>query len=111
MCIYTRLQLSRWKIDRRLIPLLGLLGALEFTDRANLGVARIVGMDRDLVSASCSTSGVDMLTAFQHLNIGTRYSVLSLVYFVPYLMLQVPHVYALDLFLDLVLGNCRPIYS
>ncbi|KAF8729462.1 hypothetical protein AX14_006080 [Amanita brunnescens Koide BX004] len=62
------------QIDLRVIPILGLLCALDFMDRANLGIARVAGMDRDL-----------------HLNVGTRYSVLSLVYFVPYLLLQVSH--------------------
>lgn len=40
---------SRRKVDWRLLPLLGTLYALALIDRTNLGVARIAGMDRDLV--------------------------------------------------------------
>ncbi|KAG6857181.1 hypothetical protein H0H87_008246 [Tephrocybe sp. NHM501043] len=36
-------------VDLRLLPLLGLLYALALIDRSNLGVARIAGMDHDLL--------------------------------------------------------------
>ncbi|KAF8622741.1 hypothetical protein AX15_006831 [Amanita polypyramis BW_CC] len=61
------------QIDLRFIPLLGLLHGLNFIDRTNLGIARIAGLDNNL-----------------HLDIGTRYSTLTLVYFIPYFLLQIP---------------------
>ncbi|PPQ64941.1 hypothetical protein CVT26_015661 [Gymnopilus dilepis] len=61
------------KVDWRVLPLLGTLSALSLIDRSNLGLARTVGMDHDL-----------------HLNIGSRYSVVSCIYFVPYIVLQLP---------------------
>jgi hypothetical protein len=42
---------TRRKVDLWLLPLLGMLYALALIDRTNLGVARIVGMDADLVRA------------------------------------------------------------
>ncbi|KAF8339413.1 major facilitator superfamily domain-containing protein [Amanita rubescens] len=50
------------QIDLRLVYFLGFLCALDFMDRANLGIARVAGMGEDL-----------------HINVGSRYSVLSLV--------------------------------
>ncbi|KAF9464979.1 major facilitator superfamily domain-containing protein [Collybia nuda] len=61
------------KVDWRLLPLLGMLYALALIDRTNLGVARIAGMDRDL-----------------RLSKGIRYSIVSAIYFVPYIVLQLP---------------------
>ncbi|TRM69110.1 major facilitator superfamily domain-containing protein [Schizophyllum amplum] len=61
------------KIDRRILPLLGALYALSLVDRSNLSVARVVGLDVDL-----------------GLSIGARYSIVSFVYFVPYILLQLP---------------------
>ncbi|KAG5651625.1 hypothetical protein H0H81_008002 [Sphagnurus paluster] len=61
------------KIDLRLLPLLGMLYALALIDRTNLGVARIAGMDRDL-----------------KLSIGYRYSIVSALYFIPYIIFQLP---------------------
>ncbi|KAG6920205.1 hypothetical protein DXG01_004974 [Tephrocybe rancida] len=60
-------------VDLRLLPLLGMLYALALIDRTNLGVARIAGMDRDL-----------------GLSIGSRYSIVSALYFVPYIIFQLP---------------------
>ncbi|KAF8911501.1 major facilitator superfamily domain-containing protein [Gymnopilus junonius] len=61
------------KVDWRLLPLLGTLSALSLIDRSNLGLARTVGMDHDL-----------------HLSIGSRYSIVSCIYFVPYIVFQLP---------------------
>ncbi|KAH0588804.1 hypothetical protein H2248_004604 [Termitomyces sp. 'cryptogamus'] len=61
------------KVDIRLLPLLGFLYALALIDRTNLGVARIAGMDRDL-----------------KLYVGSRYSIVSSIYFVPYIIFQLP---------------------
>ncbi|KAF9486022.1 MFS general substrate transporter [Pholiota conissans] len=61
------------KVDWRMLPLLGVLSALSLIDRSNLGLARTAGMDHAL-----------------HLSIGNRYSVVSLIYFVPVVLLQLP---------------------
>ncbi|TEB20276.1 MFS general substrate transporter [Coprinellus micaceus] len=61
------------KIDWRMLPLLGFVYSISLIDRTNLGVARIAGMQQDL-----------------HLDIGERYSIASMVYFPPYILLEVP---------------------
>ncbi|KDR68722.1 hypothetical protein GALMADRAFT_231048 [Galerina marginata CBS 339.88] len=60
-------------IDWRMLPLLGMVYAVALIDRTNLGVARTAGM------------GVDL-----RLDIGERYSIASMVYFFPYILLQIP---------------------
>jgi len=59
------------KVDVRLLPILGLLYAFSLMDRNNLGLARIVGAGEEL-----------------KLNIGSRYSICSLIFFVPYAALE-----------------------
>ncbi|KAH9485504.1 MFS transporter prlL [Psilocybe cubensis] len=61
------------RVDWRMLPLLGTLSALSLVDRSNLGLARIVGMDHAL-----------------HLSVGARYSIVTLIYFIPYIALQLP---------------------
>ncbi|KAL9712047.1 hypothetical protein Ac2012v2_005123 [Leucoagaricus gongylophorus] len=61
------------RIDFRILPLLGLLYAIALIDRTNLSIARTAGMDRDL-----------------ELSKGSRYSIVSFVYFIPYTILQFP---------------------
>ncbi|KAF9012461.1 major facilitator superfamily domain-containing protein [Cyathus striatus] len=61
------------KIDLRMLPLLGLLYAVALVDRTNLGIARIAGMNSDL-----------------KLNVNERYSIASMIYFIPYILLQLP---------------------
>ncbi|KAE9411613.1 MFS general substrate transporter [Gymnopus androsaceus JB14] len=61
------------RIDLRMLPILGLLYSLALIDRTNLGVARIAGMGEDL-----------------ELSVGSRYSLVSCVYFVPYILLELP---------------------
>ncbi|KAF5354929.1 hypothetical protein D9756_005403 [Leucocoprinus leucothites] len=61
------------KIDLRMLPLLGLLYAVALIDRTNLGIARTAGMEEDL-----------------KLGVGDRYSIASMIYFVPYILLQLP---------------------
>lgn len=51
-----------------------------------------------------------MLIVSQHINVGNRYSVLSLVYFISYLLLQVSHT-CIESLSDLSPVNCRAIYS
>ncbi|KAF8161231.1 major facilitator superfamily domain-containing protein [Crassisporium funariophilum] len=60
-------------IDWRMLPLLGLLYAIALIDRTNLGIARTAGMEVDL-----------------KLYIGERYSIASMIYFIPYILLQIP---------------------
>ncbi|KAJ6126798.1 phthalate transporter [Penicillium sp. IBT 18751x] len=61
------------KIDRRLITGLGLLFGISLVDRTNLGNASIAGMQKDL-----------------RLEIGSRYSLVVLIFFVPYVLFQLP---------------------
>ncbi|KAJ3498476.1 hypothetical protein NLJ89_g10215 [Agrocybe chaxingu] len=60
-------------VDLRMLPLLGLLYAVALIDRTNLGIARTAGMDIEL-----------------RLDIGERYSIASMIYFIPYILLQIP---------------------
>ncbi|KAF8972549.1 major facilitator superfamily domain-containing protein [Flammula alnicola] len=60
-------------IDWRMLPLLGLVYSLALIDRTNLGAARTAGMQEDL-----------------RLDIGNRYSIASMIYFFPYILLQIP---------------------
>ncbi|KAG6918548.1 hypothetical protein DXG01_013638 [Tephrocybe rancida] len=60
-------------VDFRMLPLLGLLYAVALIDRTNLGIARIAGMEKDL-----------------KLFVGDRYSIASCLYFIPYILLQLP---------------------
>lgn len=62
-----------WKIDFRLIPILGLMYAINGIDRTNLAVARIAGMEEDL-----------------GINQGERYSIALLIFFIPYFILEIP---------------------
>ncbi|KAI1087127.1 major facilitator superfamily MFS-1 [Rostrohypoxylon terebratum] len=61
-----------WRIDRRLVVLTGLLYCISLMDRANLGAGAVAGMLEDL----------DL--------VGTRYSVVTLVFFVTYIFFQPP---------------------
>ncbi|KAF5335279.1 hypothetical protein D9611_011760 [Ephemerocybe angulata] len=61
------------KIDWRMLPLLGFIYSISLIDRTNLGVARISGMGKDL-----------------NLNVGERFSIASMVYFPPYILLEIP---------------------
>ncbi|KAH9487295.1 putative transporter C11D3.18C [Psilocybe cubensis] len=61
------------RVDWRMLPLLGFLYAVALIDRTNLGIARSAGMAVDL-----------------RLTIGERYSIASMIYFVPYILLEIP---------------------
>ncbi|KAK0241418.1 major facilitator superfamily domain-containing protein [Armillaria nabsnona] len=61
------------RVDLRLLPVLGALYALALIDRSNMGVARIAGMDKAL-----------------ELSLGARYSIVSCIYFIPYILLELP---------------------
>ncbi|KAG6877354.1 hypothetical protein C0993_008252 [Termitomyces sp. T159_Od127] len=60
-------------VDLRILPLLGLIFAVAVVDRINTGVARIAGMEKDL-----------------RLDVGNRYSIVACIYFIPYILLQLP---------------------
>jgi sugar phosphate permease len=61
------------KVDFHLLPPLAFVYAFALIDRSNLGIARVVGMDADL-----------------ELSIGDRFSILSMLFFIPYTLLQIP---------------------
>ncbi|KAK0195772.1 major facilitator superfamily domain-containing protein [Armillaria mellea] len=61
------------RVDLRLLPVLGTLYALALIDRSNMGVARLAGMGKAL-----------------ELSVGARYSIVSCIYFIPYILLELP---------------------
>jgi MFS family permease len=61
------------RVDLRLLPLLGLLYSFSLIDRTNLASARQVGMAKDL-----------------KLLVGDRYSIVSCLFFVPFVLFQIP---------------------
>jgi sugar phosphate permease len=61
------------KVDWRLIPILGLLYSVAGLDRVNLSNARVAGMNTDL-----------------RFDIGDRYSIALLVFFVTYFLFELP---------------------
>ncbi|KAJ8488534.1 hypothetical protein ONZ45_g13922 [Pleurotus djamor] len=60
-------------VDLRLLPLLSIVYAIALIDRINLGVARTAGMGEDL-----------------KLTVGARYSIVTCLYFIPYILGQLP---------------------
>jgi MFS family permease len=60
------------RIDRRLVMTLGLMYCVSLMDRTNLGLAAIGGMAVDL----------DL--------VGNRYSLITLIFFIPYILFQPP---------------------
>ncbi|KAJ7188091.1 major facilitator superfamily domain-containing protein [Mycena filopes] len=61
------------RVDWRLLPLMSALYAIALIDRTNLSVSRTAGMAVDL-----------------DLTVSNRYSVVSCLYFVPYILFQLP---------------------
>lgn len=61
------------RIDRRLLPMLGVLYSIALIDRVNISAARISGMEEDL-----------------RLDIGNRYTVALVVFFPPYFLFELP---------------------
>lgn len=61
-----------WRIDKRLVLTLGCMYAVSLMDRTNTGIAVVAGM------------GVDLILT------GNRYSVMVLVFFITYVLLQPP---------------------
>ncbi|KAI2433615.1 hypothetical protein LOZ19_005422, partial [Ophidiomyces ophidiicola] len=68
-----RLRKIYLKVDLRLIPILGALYAISGIDRINLSSARVAGMHKDL-----------------RFDIGSRYSIVLLVFFVTYFIFEIP---------------------
>lgn len=63
-----------WKCDLHVVPILFVLFLLAFLDRANIGNARIQGLEKDL--------SMDPT--------GNKYNIALLVFFVPYILFEVP---------------------
>lgn len=61
------------RVDRRLLPMLGVLYSIALIDRVNISAARISGMADDL-----------------RLDIGNRYTVALVVFFPPYFLFELP---------------------
>lgn len=61
------------RVDLRLLPILGALYAFSLIDRSNLSLARVVGAEVEL-----------------QLNVGERYSITTLLFFIPYILLEIP---------------------
>ncbi|KAA8895790.1 major facilitator superfamily domain-containing protein [Sphaerosporella brunnea] len=61
------------RVDWRLLPILGALYSIALIDRTNLSNANVAGMNKDL-----------------GLNIGNRYSIALLVFFIPYMLFELP---------------------
>ncbi|KAF2161135.1 hypothetical protein M409DRAFT_37608 [Zasmidium cellare ATCC 36951] len=70
------------KVDRRLVPVMALLYLLSHIDRANVGNAKLEGMDKDL--------GLK----------GNQYNIISTLFFVPYIIFEIPS--------NIVLKKVRP---
>ena len=62
------MSISSRKVDMRLLPILGLMYSISLIDRTNLGLALVAGMQEDL--------GLD---------IGNRYTIIVMVFFVAYM--------------------------
>ncbi|KAJ7668665.1 major facilitator superfamily domain-containing protein [Mycena polygramma] len=60
-------------VDLHIIPIVSLLYSFALVDRINLGSARTAGMGPAL-----------------HLEIGARFSIATVMYFIPYILLQIP---------------------
>ncbi|KAG8931508.1 hypothetical protein FRC02_002633 [Tulasnella sp. 418] len=83
------------KIDLRLIPILSLLYAFSLIDRTNLGLIRVAGMDRAL-----------------GLSIGNRYSIITLLFFVPYIIFELPaNIYIRKVGVSLFLGTIAVLWG
>ncbi|KAI0850320.1 MFS general substrate transporter [Daldinia vernicosa] len=61
-----------WRVDRRLVTLVGVLYCISLMDRTNLSAAAVAGMNEELNL------------------VGERYSIVTLVFFVTYILFQPP---------------------
>jgi len=61
------------RIDMRLLPILGVMYSMSLIDRTNLGLALVAGMQEDLGLA-----------------VGSRYTIIVMVFFVTYMIFEIP---------------------
>ncbi|KAK7415768.1 hypothetical protein QQX98_005681 [Neonectria punicea] len=61
------------RVDLRLLPILGIMYSISLIDRTNLGLALVAGMQEDLGLA-----------------VGNRYTVIVMVFFVAYIVFEIP---------------------
>ncbi|KAL4940432.1 hypothetical protein BDV06DRAFT_230316 [Aspergillus oleicola] len=61
------------RVDWRLLPILGVMYSISLIDRTNLGLAFVAGMEEDL--------GLD---------VGSRYTIIVMVFFVAYIVFEIP---------------------
>ncbi|KAL3480870.1 major facilitator superfamily domain-containing protein [Aspergillus californicus] len=61
------------RVDLRLLPILGIMYSISLIDRTNLGLAFVAGMEEDL--------GLD---------VGSRYTIVVMVFFVAYILFEIP---------------------
>lgn len=61
------------RVDLRLLPILAALYSFALIDRTNLANARVAGADEDL-----------------GLSVGERYSLVTMMFFVPYILFELP---------------------
>jgi hypothetical protein len=61
------------KVDLRMMPILWVMYVLNYLDRTNIGNAKVAGMDADL-----------------HMNSADDYSIALLIFFIGYLLFEVP---------------------
>ncbi|KAK8879149.1 MFS general substrate transporter [Apiospora arundinis] len=73
------------KLDLMICPIFFLINFASILDRSNIGNAKIQGMDEDL-----------------GLNIGNRYNIVLVIFFVPYILLEVPS--------NIIVKHVRPSY-
>ncbi|KAL8280478.1 hypothetical protein RQP46_007126 [Phenoliferia psychrophenolica] len=66
------------KVDYRLIPILSILYSISLIDRTNISVARVAGMALPVAKGGLA------------LTVGTRYSIISLVFFITYIIFELP---------------------
>lgn len=70
-----KLTLCSRRIDYRLLPILGMMYSISLVDRTNLGLAMVAGMQEDL-----------------GLTVGNRYTILVMIFFVAYILFEIPSV-------------------
>lgn len=75
----------RWKVDLRVLPMLGIIYGISVIDRNNIGQAKVLGLAKDL-----------------ELSIGARYSVVLLVFFPAYTIADLPS--------NLIISRVTPKY-
>ncbi|KAJ9657487.1 hypothetical protein H2198_004248, partial [Neophaeococcomyces mojaviensis] len=61
------------RVDIRLLPILGMMYSISLVDRTNLGLALVAGMSKDLGLA-----------------VGSRYTILVMIFFVAYILFEIP---------------------